>query len=464
MSYSSTDFLTEWLTYSLNLKFEDETVFTNFAVSILQNINHFARPNRTDLCNYFYQFESINSNKYKINSRIRSFLATELLSHYDLDESHSLKEKKIENNIINDIYDLIQLSTASENAFRNTDISGIFNIINPDVNKKINNIQELYDNLNKIINQKHQVVLKQLKSSKDLISSQSKTISSLIEQNTSLKNELNKVNTALEAIQNKLPVNNQPFPQVFNRTLYSTATATNVASPTVNLHNTPQNPRKRSNENTSAPSNNNKNKNIRDSTRPNKKSLHSFNSFDPTQKSIPIDSDAPSDDFIVAGKKKLEKRQRSIQNKEYSKNVGRSVDSGLLTRQRKFFVYFGNININATTEEVKKELQRILNGITYDDFAEINENDPNRKFKSFKFSIGYLDKSIIDNKEIWPRYSIVNKFKLSLAEWQKISSTFKKKTDSMLTVAASKQTALSTLSTIESTSNSNKTNNTIADE
>ena len=310
MSYSSTDFLTEWLTYSLNLKFEDETVFTNFAVSILQNINHFARPNRTDLCNYFYQFESINSNKYKINSRIRSFLATELLSHYDLDESHSLKEKKIENNIINDIYDLIQLSTASENAFRNTDISGIFNIINPDVNKKINNIQELYDNLNKIINQKHQVVLKQLKSSKDLISSQSKTISSLIEQ----------------------------------------------------------------------------------------------------------------------------------------------------------IVYFGNININATTEEVKKELQRILNGITYDDFAEINENDPNRKFKSFKFSIGYLDKSIIDNKEIWPRYSIVNKFKLSLAEWQKISSTFKKKTDSMLTVAASKQTALSTLSTIESTSNSNKTNNTIADE
>ena len=235
MSYSSTDFLTEWLTYSLNLKFEDETVFTNFAVSILQNINHFARPNRTDLCNYFYQFESINSNKYKINSRIRSFLATELLSHYDLDESHSLKEKKIENNIINDIYDLIQLSTASENAFRNTDISGIFNIINPDVNKKINNIQELYDNLNKIINQKHQVVLKQLKSSKDLISSQSKTISSLIEQNTSLKNELNKVNTALEAIQNKLPVNNQPFPQVFNRTLYSTATATNVASRLISI-------------------------------------------------------------------------------------------------------------------------------------------------------------------------------------------------------------------------------------
>ena len=70
-----------------------------------------------------------------------------------------------------------------------------------------------------------------------------------------------------------------------------------------------------------------------------------------------------------------------------------------------------------------------MNNIQYDDFVEINENDPNRKFKSFKFSIGYLDKEIINNKDIWPRYSIVNKFKLSLEEWKKISANSSKKSN-----------------------------------
>ena len=38
-----------------------------------------------------------------------------------------------------------------------------------------------------------------------------------------------------------------------------------------------------------------------------------------------------------------------------------------------------------------------------------------------------LDKDIIDNKSLWPLYSIVNKFKMSHAEWTKISEKFNKK-------------------------------------
>ncbi len=65
--------------------------------------------------------------------------------------------------------------------------------------------------------------------------------------------------------------------------------------------------------------------------------------------------------------------------------------------------------------------------VKYDNLKELNTDKENRTFKSFSFSVGYLDKDIIDNKSLWPLYSIVNKFKMSHAEWTKISEKFNKK-------------------------------------
>ena len=59
--------------------------------------------------------------------------------------------------------------------------------------------------------------------------------------------------------------------------------------------------------------------------------------------------------------------------------------------------------------------------------AEINNDKPDRSFKSFKFSVDYLDKSIIDNKALWPRNSVVSKHKLPYDEWQEIAKRIEEK-------------------------------------
>ena len=107
--------------------------------------------------------------------------------------------------------------------------------------------------------------------------------------------------------------------------------------------------------------------------------------------------------------------------------MGLGTGSELLARKRKYFVYFGNIDINASTENVKESLKSILNGIEYDDFVELNTDKEDRKSKSFKFSIGYLDKDVINQKQRWPKYTIVNRYKMSLSEWEKVSANFNKK-------------------------------------
>ena len=58
---------------------------------------------------------------------------------------------------------------------------------------------------------------------------------------------------------------------------------------------------------------------------------------------------------------------------------------------------------------------------------ELNTDIEERKSKSFKFSIGYLDKDIINQKQLWPKYTIVNRYKMSLSEWEKVSANFKNK-------------------------------------
>jgi hypothetical protein len=82
-----------------------------------------------------------------------------------------------------------------------------------------------------------------------------------------------------------------------------------------------------------------------------------------------------------------------------------------------------------------------------------NKDMPEKKFKSFKFSIGYLDKDVINDKARWPKYTIVNKYKLSKTEWDTISAKFKDKT------AKSSGTNLFSFGSSTTTNSTTMTNN-----
>ena len=70
--------------------------------------------------------------------------------------------------------------------------------------------------------------------------------------------------------------------------------------------------------------------------------------------------------------------------------------------------------------------ENIIKEVKYDNLKELNMEKSDRSFKSFSFSVNYLDKDIIKLKSIWSLYSIVNKYKLSLAEWTSITDKSKR--------------------------------------
>ena len=61
----------------------------------------------------------------------------------------------------------------------------------------------------------------------------------------------------------------------------------------------------------------------------------------------------------------------------------------------------------------------------FSNLKELNEHFVDRTFKSFSFSVSVLDKKIVNMKELFPLYSIVNQHKLSHAEWTAITQKFK---------------------------------------
>ena len=174
----------------------------------------------------------------------------ELITHFNLEQSHSVKEKKTKDAMINDIYDLFHLTTASETAFNNQNVTHLFDIKLTNLPIKINNIQELHDSLKKTISDNHKFYSAQLQESKILICAQSRKKvalneqnNNIIKQNNALKEELKKV--YLETLKNKTQTNQINYPSSQNFPMGSYA-----SSLTYNLNNTPQssNTRKRPNE------------------------------------------------------------------------------------------------------------------------------------------------------------------------------------------------------------------------
>jgi hypothetical protein len=71
--------------------------------------------------------------------------------------------------------------------------------------------------------------------------------------------------------------------------------------------------------------------------------------------------------------------------------------------------------------------------VKFNNLKELNTDFEDRTFKSFSFSVSYLDKDVVKMKELFPLYSIVNQHRLSHAEWTTISQKYKKNTQNLAT-------------------------------
>ena len=58
------------------------------------------------------------------------------------------------------------------------------------------------------------------------------------------------------------------------------------------------------------------------------------------------------------------------------------------------------VEINGSTKEVK-----------FDNLKERNTDYEEKSYRSFVFSVGYQDKGIVENKSLWPLYSVINNTK-----------------------------------------------------
>jgi hypothetical protein len=457
MEFQTSEFnLEHWLTKWLGTDMiENNANFEVFAKEIYTNINHFARQNKTDLINYFSQFS------LKANQKLRTHLSNEITFHLEWEDTHTLRKAQSTDKVHNDICDLITLTVASPTDVKSKNLSSLYDIKQND-KISITDMQQLYDLLSKNIATNHKIVIQQLKSSKSVIGEQNKIITNLQKANDKLQSELSSAQKKLDTINDKLNNKNLfssfPVPPTENTNSYSRTVSLNL-NPQVSQA-TPVTNKKRPNtdseqviSNSSAKKPLYSNMTNRNSNTQTQKTLYNFNSFDKNSKNTTIGVNKKNEGFTVAGEKENLKRQRNFQKKQYNKSVGLGSNDESLARKRKFFVYFGNIDLSATEEKVKQTLVNILDGIEFDDFIELNKDMPEKKFKSFKFSIGYLDKDVINDKARWPKYTIVNKYKLSKTEWDTISAKFKDKT------AKSSGTNLFSFGSSTTTNSTTMTNN-----
>ena len=207
------------------------------------------------------------------------------------------------------------------------------------------------------------------------------------------------------------------------------------------------------------------------------KTLKSFNSFDPHSHAIDIDLTKENDGFkTVYGRKNFKKstnnhnnnnnNNRNNNNNNRNSNnynnknnqskvrfvntLGTGSNSTISTASKQFFIYLGRLSLETSKEQVQNFLNNTFKNVKINGLEELNSENEQRSFKSFKFSVDYLDKNILDNKELWPRNSVVTKFKLPLEQWQEIVKKIEEK---------KKKTAVAQNGTISSVASLNKFSN-----
>ena len=159
--------------------------------------------------------------------------------------------------------------------------------------------------------------------------------------------------------------------------------------------------------------------------------LLSFNSFDPNSLNVPLSHHDLEEGWKKVGKKKRlinnnnnnnnknsnkqnsnanyynnNCRQRKYKNNNWLKSVGTGNDEDFIVSQRQFKVYLGRANQSMKIENVEKLLQKM--NVSYKDIKQIN--NPNSSFNSFVFSIDYIKKDIVNQKDLWPSGLVINRY------------------------------------------------------
>ena len=130
---------------------------------------------------------------------------------------------------------------------------------------------------------------------------------------------------------------------------------------------------------------------------------------------------------------------------EYTKIIGRGVSSELSAQPKQFYIYLGRLDISTTKDKVQNHLEKVFQSVKFSDndtrdvkfsnLKELNENFVDRSFKSFSFSVSFLDKEIVKMKELFPLHSIVNQHKLSYAAWTAITQKYKNNPQNVATTS-----------------------------
>ena len=398
-SFNQDQFLCDYV----GADFEDDHTFDNFFQVLAENVTHFSRQNKTDFNNYFTQF-SVDVRKF-----LRQSLAECFLVHNSLDKTYKLKNKTKDNTILAEIFDLFQLLASINFDSSSYDMNSLFSQITPRVKKTLS--PELLAAVNDAVNKAQAPLLKEISELKSKISR--------------LANDLDKLNTANSKNQNSISTPNN-VQQNQQKSLFSSVVS--------NSQNTPN--RKR----TIAQVNSNDRSLFAKPSSTLQKKLKSFNSFDPNSKSTNADKD--HEGFKVAGQKRKNNNKNKV---KFIDTLGTGTSTGLAISSKQFYIYLGRISVDANQVQVKAFLQQSFPKVKINNFEELCKENSERSFKSFKFSVDYLDKDIIDQKQLWPRNSVVSKFKLPYAEWLVIAKRIeerKKKIENLTTSSVSSGTTL----------------------
>ena len=409
----------------LNADFQNEDTYNKFMQTITNNVGHFARLTRTDSENFFSQFHD------DVVKSIHTSLAETVLVHHDLKSQFICKDNPKKDGIFKEIFEFCQILMANQNMIQSYDFSKLFTKVAKQKNANI------------LLEENLKILIDEVKNLKLVINSQTKSIDRISSENKFLKDELIKITKMVES--NKASsAFSIPFPPLISNN-------TSSVNPSSSGHHTPirggpsfaqsilNNPTKvqasASSQGTKRilqHQNQNPNK-VAKPTPKTQKELKSFDSFNPDSRNKVIDL-SKDDGFKQVGKKF---NKNSKKKTEYAKVIGRDVSNLLVAKSKQFYIYLGQLDMQVEIDSVKKYLDSKLKDVKFDDCStrdvkydnlkELNTDKENRTFKSFSFSVGYIIKDIIDNKSLWPLYSIVNKFKMSHAEWTKISEKFNKK-------------------------------------
>lgn len=370
---------------------------------------------------------------------LRSELGNQLLAKYGLGSTLILKVKRTVNTISNDIYFLTHnlcnnelteenflilfnkqptSQTLFNNSFSNEDVEDLF-IAVEEIKAETSESNKNYMALQNSLLELNQLSKKQSEQINNLIVD-NRTLHEAVKSNHVVIQSLEKLIKNFIEMQSKQTIT---VPQITQSKVVSYADATPTETQNIQKPQAPTTPasRKRpTNDVNHADSNKNKiQKKIDSSTMVpttatnnetnRQKSLKNFNSYEPGKPNIDIEDDTLG--YKVAGpKRKTNKKTSTTTN---MKNAGIGDTSGLNACVRKIEVYLGRIDNGEKSENVKKYVESIVRIYSFTEIKTAHNN-----FKSFKFSISIFDKEIINQKDSWPKGSVVNKYRRPYAERQ----------------------------------------------